>query len=68
MVDARLESRVDEHDRMLIEMQTILKGMAESQTKMADGIVEKEKALEYKTVEKYTETEIVNDESKPMSV
>ena len=68
MVYARLESRVDEHDRMLIEMQTILKGMAESQTKMADGIVEKEKALEYKTVEKYTETEIVNDESKPMSV
>ena len=35
MVDARLESKVDEHDRMLIEMQTILKGMAESQTKMA---------------------------------
>ena len=38
MVDARLESKVDEHDRMLIEMQTILKGMAESQTKMADGM------------------------------
>lgn len=34
----RLESKVDEHDRMLIEMQTILKGMAESQTKMADSI------------------------------
>ena len=34
----RLESKVDEHDRMLIEMQTILKGMAESQTKMADNI------------------------------
>ena len=38
MVDARLESKVDEHDRMLIEIQTILKGMAESQTKMADGM------------------------------
>ena len=38
MVDARLESKVDEHDRMLIEMQVILKGMAESQTKMADGM------------------------------
>ena len=38
MVDARLESKVDEHDRMLIEMQTILKGMAESQTKMADDM------------------------------
>ena len=38
MVVARLESKVDEHDRMLIEMQTILKGMAESQTKMADGM------------------------------
>jgi len=38
MVDARLESKVDEHDRMLIEMQTILKGMAESQTKMADNM------------------------------
>ena len=34
----RLELKVDEHDRMLIEMQTILKGMAESQTKMADSI------------------------------
>ena len=34
----RLESKVDEHDRMLIEMQTILKGMAESQTKMADNM------------------------------
>ena len=38
MVDARLESKVDEHDRMLIEMQTILKGMAESQNKMAENI------------------------------
>ena len=27
-MDARLESKVDEHDRMLIEMQTILKGIA----------------------------------------
>lgn len=34
----RLESKIDEHDRMLIEMQTILKGMAESQTKMADNM------------------------------
>lgn len=38
MVDARLESKVDEHDRMLIEMQTVLKGMAESQTKMAENM------------------------------
>ena len=38
MVTARLESKVDEHDRMLIEMQVILKGMSESQTKMADGM------------------------------
>ena len=37
-MDARLESKVDEHDRMLIEMQTILKGMAESQAKMAYAI------------------------------
>lgn len=37
-MDTRLESKVDEHDRMLIEMQTILKGMAESQTKMADNM------------------------------
>ena len=36
MVDARLESKVDEHDRTLVELQTILKGMAESQNKMAD--------------------------------
>ena len=38
MVDARLESKVDEHDRMLIEIQVILKGMVESQTKMANGM------------------------------
>lgn len=37
-MDARLESKVDEHDRMLIEIQVILKGMAESQTKMACAI------------------------------
>ena len=37
-MDNRLESKVDEHDRMLVEMQTILKGMAESQTKMADNM------------------------------
>lgn len=34
----RLESKIDEHDRMLIEMQTILKGMAESQNKMAENM------------------------------
>ena len=37
-MNERLESKVDEHDRMLIEMQTILKGMAESQIKMADNM------------------------------
>lgn len=37
-MDARLENKVDEHDRMLIEMQTILKGMAESQNKMAENM------------------------------
>jgi len=34
----RLEHKVDEHDRMLIEMQTILKGIADSQNKMADSM------------------------------
>ena len=34
----RLENKVDEHDRMLIEMQTILKGMAESQNRMAENM------------------------------
>lgn len=34
----RLENKVDEHDRMLVEMQTILKGMAESQNKMAENM------------------------------
>ena len=34
----RLENKVDEHDRMLIEMQTILKGIADSQNKMADSM------------------------------
>lgn len=34
----RLESKVDEHDRMLVEMQTILKGMADSQNKMAENM------------------------------
>lgn len=38
MPDNRLENKVDEHDRMLIEMQTILKGMAESQNKMAENM------------------------------
>ena len=37
-MNERLESKVDEHDRMLVEMQTILKGMADSQTRMADNI------------------------------
>ena len=37
-MNERLESKVDEHDRMLVEMQTILKGMVESQTKMADNM------------------------------
>ncbi len=32
-MNERLESKVDEHDRMLVEMQTILKGMAESQNR-----------------------------------
>lgn len=35
-MNERLESKVDEHDRTLVELQTILKGMAESQNKMAD--------------------------------
>ena len=34
----RLEHKVDEHDRMLVEMQTILKGIADSQNKMADSM------------------------------
>lgn len=34
----RLEHKVDEHDRMLVEMQTILKGIAASQNKMADSM------------------------------
>lgn len=37
-MDSRLESRVEEHDRMLVEMKTILKGMAISQNKMADNM------------------------------
>ena len=37
-MNERLESKVDEHDRMLVEIQVVLKGMAESQTKMADGM------------------------------
>lgn len=37
-MNEKLESKVDEHDRMLIEMQTILKGMAESQNRMAENI------------------------------
>ena len=41
----RLESKVDEHDRMLIEMQTILKGMAESQNKMAENMGNMAKAI-----------------------
>lgn len=37
-MDSRLENKVDEHDRMLVEMQTLLKGMAESQNKMVQAI------------------------------
>ena len=37
-MNERLESKVDEHDRMLVEMQTILKGMAKRQNKMADNM------------------------------
>ena len=37
-MNERLESKVDEHDRMLVEMQTILKGMADSQTRVADNM------------------------------
>lgn len=45
MMDARLESKVDEHDRMLVEMQTILKGMVESQNKMAENMGNMAQAL-----------------------
>ena len=38
MADTRLEQKIDEHDRSLVEIQTILKGMADSQNKMADNM------------------------------
>lgn len=38
MADTRLEQKIDEHDRSLIETQTILKGMEDSQNKMADNM------------------------------
>ena len=41
----RLIEKVDEHDRMLIEMQTLFKGMVESQNKMADNIGEMAQAV-----------------------
>lgn len=34
----RIEQKIDEHDRSLVEIQTILKGMADSQNKMADNM------------------------------
>lgn len=33
-----LSSRIDEHDKMLVKMETILESMAESQNKMADNM------------------------------
>ncbi len=44
-MDSRLENKVDEHDRMLVEMQTLLKGMAESQNKMAENMGNMAQAL-----------------------
>lgn len=44
-MDDRLSQKVDEHDRMLIEMQTLFKGMVESQNKMADNIGEMAQAV-----------------------
>lgn len=41
----RLIEKVDEHDRMLIEMQTLFKGMVDSQNKMADNIGEMAQAV-----------------------
>lgn len=41
----KLIEKVDEHDRMLIEMQTLFKGMVESQNKMADNIGEMAQAV-----------------------
>ena len=37
-MDSNLSSRVDEHDKMLVRMETILESMAESQNKMADNM------------------------------
>lgn len=41
----RLEEKVNEHDRILIEMQTLFKGMAESQSRLADNVGEMAKTL-----------------------
>ena len=41
----RLEQKIDEHDRILIEMQTLFKGMAESQSRLADNVGEMAKTL-----------------------
>ena len=41
----RLIEKVDEHDRMLVEMQTLFKGMVQSQNKMADNIGEMAQAV-----------------------
>lgn len=37
-MDERIERKIDEHDRSLVEIQTILKNMADSQNKMADNM------------------------------
>lgn len=34
----RIEQKINEHDKSLVEIQTILKGMADSQNKMADNM------------------------------
>lgn len=44
-MDDRISQKVDEHDRMLIEMQTLFKGMVESQNKMAENIGEMAQAV-----------------------
>lgn len=37
-MDNNLSSRIDEHDKMLVKMETILESMAASQNKMADNM------------------------------
>ena len=41
----RIEQKIDEHDRSLVEIQTILKGMADSQNKMADNMSSMNQAI-----------------------